>query len=161
MFTSKEQILALKTVYTKNPFSLASIYVGSHFSPLKRKIKPISTLVHRALIICTKRRLNGKIERIKKILLDNGYPRNVINAQIAKKIAELFTFKRFGPEKCPVYLRVPWIGKHSTKLQKKCQNRLGKLLWFRQRPLSLYVKAHAACSPQRSSTYHLKKLRHI
>ena len=38
-------------------------------------------------MICTKRRLNGEIERIKKILLDNSYPKNVINAQITKKIA--------------------------------------------------------------------------
>ena len=30
MFTSKEQILALKPVYTGNPLSLASIYVGNH-----------------------------------------------------------------------------------------------------------------------------------
>ena len=81
------------------------------FSSLKRKISLISSLVYRALIICTKRRLNGEIERIKKIVLDNGYPNNVINAQIAKKIAQFSTLKRFGPEKCPVYLRVPWIGK--------------------------------------------------
>ena len=74
------------------------------FGPLKRKISLISTLVHRALMICTKRRLNGEIEGIKK-LLDNGYPKNVINAQIAKKIARFSTLKRFGPEKCPVYLR--------------------------------------------------------
>ena len=88
------------------------------FSPLKRKASLISTLVHRALMICTKRRLNGEIERIKKILLDNGYPKNVINTQITNKIAQFSTFKRFGPEKCPVYLRVPWIGKPSTYLEK-------------------------------------------
>ena len=42
-------------------------------------------------MICTKRRLNGEIERIKKILLDNGYPKRVINAQIAKKMAQFST----------------------------------------------------------------------
>ena len=36
------------------------------FSPLKRKISLISTLMHRSLMICTKHRLNGEIERIKK-----------------------------------------------------------------------------------------------
>ena len=61
------------------------------FSPLKRKINLIFTLVHRALMIWTKRRFNGKIERIKKILLDNGYPKNVINTQISKKIAQFST----------------------------------------------------------------------
>ena len=45
---------------------------------------------------CTKRRLNVEIERIKKLLLDNGYLKNVINAQIVKKIAEFSTLKRFG-----------------------------------------------------------------
>ena len=70
-------------------------------------------------MICTKRRLNGEIERIKKILLDNGYPKNVVNAQIAEKIAQFSTLKRFGPEKCPVYLRVPWIGKPYINLGKE------------------------------------------
>ena len=70
-------------------------------------------------MICTKRRLNEEIERIKKILLDNGYPKNIINTQITKKIAQFSTLKRFGPEKCPVYLRVPWIGKPSANLEKE------------------------------------------
>ena len=70
-------------------------------------------------MICTKRRLNGEIERIKKILLDNDYSKNVINAQIAKKIAQFSTLKRFGPEKCPVYLGVPWINKLFTNLEKE------------------------------------------
>ena len=70
-------------------------------------------------MICTKRRLNGEIEWIKKILLDMGYPKNIINTQITKKIAQFSTLKRFGPEKCPVYLRIPWIGKPSTNLKKE------------------------------------------
>ena len=72
-------------------------------------------------MICTKRRLNEEIERIKKILLDNGYLKNIINAQITKKIAQLSTLKRFGPEKCPVCLTVPWIGKPSTNLEKEVE----------------------------------------
>ena len=71
-------------------------------NPLKRKISLIPTLAHRALMICTKRKLSGKIERIRKTLPDNGYPKNVVNSQIAKKIAQFSTLKRFGPEKCPV-----------------------------------------------------------
>ena len=70
-------------------------------------------------MICTKRKLNWEMERIKEILLDNGYPKNVINAQITKKIAQFSTHKRFGPKKCSMYLRVPWIGKPSTNLGKE------------------------------------------
>ena len=70
-------------------------------------------------MICTKRGLNEQIKRFKKILLDNGFPKNVINAQIAEKIAQFSTLKRFGLEKCLVSLRVPWIGKPSTNLEKE------------------------------------------
>ena len=45
----------------------------------------ISTLVHRALIICNKRRLNEEIEWIKIVLLDNDYPKNVVNVQNPRK----------------------------------------------------------------------------
>ena len=43
------------------------------------------------IMICTKRRLNGEIERIKKILLNNGYLKIVINTQMAKKITQYST----------------------------------------------------------------------
>ena len=100
-------------------------------------------------MICIKRRLNGEIERINQsinfilflsksayieinytavdkkrrrwqenILLDNGYSKNV-NAHISRKIARFSTLKRFGPEKFPVYLRVPWISKPSINLEKE------------------------------------------
>ena len=106
------------SVYRKPTFT-GQYLRWEFFSPLKRKISLVSTLVHRALMFCTKRRLNGEIEWIKKISLENGYPKNVINAQIAKKIAQFSTLKQFGLEKCPVYLRVLWIGKPPTTLEKE------------------------------------------
>ena len=106
------------SVYRKPTFTGQYLRWES-FSSLKHKISQISTLVHRALMICTKRKLNGEIERIKKIFLDYGYPKNVVNTQITKKIAQFSNLKRFGPEKCPVYLRVPWIGKPSINMEKE------------------------------------------
>ena len=118
VYVEKTDVSFETNVYRKPTFTGQYLRWES-FSPLKRKTSLISILAHRALMICTKRRLNGEIERIEKILLDNGYPKNVIKAQIAKKIAQFSTLKRFGPEKCPVYLRVPWIGKPSTNLEKE------------------------------------------
>ena len=43
------------------------------------------------------------------------------------------------------------------KLGKRSQNRRGKLLWFRQHPLVLYVKAYGACDPQGCSINHSVK----
>ena len=86
------------SVYRKPTFTF--------FSPLKRKISLISTLLYQVLIICTKRRLNEEIERIKKILLYNGYPKNVVNAQIAKKITQFSTPKSFA-KKVPCVFEGP------------------------------------------------------
>ena len=51
------------------------------------------------------------MENITKILLGNGYPKDVIKQKISRT-----TPKLFGPEKCPFYLKVPWMGKPSTAL---------------------------------------------
>ena len=40
-------------------------------------------------------------------------------AEISKNIVQFSTLKRFGPEKCTVYLRVPWIDKPFTNLEKE------------------------------------------
>ena len=81
------------------------------FTPIKRKASLVSTLVHCALKICSKSKLKEEINRIKEILLDNGYPEDFILKQISKKI------KRFGPE-CPVYLRVTYTGKAALTLKR-------------------------------------------
>ena len=81
-------------------------------------------------MICTKHRLNEEVEQIKKILVDNGYPKNVINGQIAKKIHQFFTLYRFDPEKYPVHLMVPWIDKPSTNLEKEVKSAVERCYGF-------------------------------
>ena len=98
------------SVYRKPTFT-GQYLSGESFSPTKQKINLISTLVHWALMICTKSKLNKEIKHIKNILLNNGYPESIIDSNISKKIAQFSMPKQFGPEKCPVYLRVSWIGK--------------------------------------------------
>ena len=53
-----------------------------------------------------------------------------LNAQIVENIAQFSTTKRFGPEKCPVYLRVPWIGKPSTNLEKEVKTAMESCYGF-------------------------------
>ena len=105
------------SVYRKPTFT-GQYFRWESFSPTKQKPNLISTLVHRELMICTKSKLNEEIKHIKNILLDNGYPESIIDCNISKKIAQFSMLIRFGPEKCPVYLRVPWIGKASIGLDK-------------------------------------------
>ena len=118
VYVEKTDIGFETSVYRK-PTLTGQYLRWESFSPLKRKISPTSILVHQVLIVSTKRRLDEKIERIKKILLDSGYLKNVINAHITKKIAQLSTLQRFGPEKYPVYLRVPYIYVSHPQASKK------------------------------------------
>ena len=88
------------------------------FMPIKRKASSVSTLVHCALKICSKSKLKEEINQIKEILLDNGYPKDFVLKQISKKIMQFSRPKQFGPDKCPVYLRVTYTGKAALTLER-------------------------------------------
>ena len=109
--------LGFKTSVHRKPTFSGQYIRWESFSPRKRKTNPIATQVHRLLMICTKNKLKQEIDFIKKILLDNGYPEDIVLKHISKKIAQFSTAKPFGPEKCPVYLRAPWIISASQQLE--------------------------------------------
>ena len=88
------------------------------FTPIKRKASLVSTLVHRALKICSKSKLREEINRIKEILLNNGYPEDFVLEEISKKITQFSRPKRFGPDKRPVYLRITYTGKATLTLER-------------------------------------------
>ena len=167
MFKSKKTDVGFETSVYQEPTFTGQYLRWESFSPLKRKISLISTLVHRALMICTKHRLNGEIERIKKILLDNGYLKNVIYAQTAKKIAQLSTLKRFDPEKYPGYLGVPWIGKRSTNLEKEvktavesCYGSVSTRFVFTSKRMLLVARKDVLPAIQKSFVIHEYKCHH-
>ena len=91
------------------------------FTPIKFKASLVSRLVHRALKICSKSKLKEEINQIKEILLYNGYPEDFVLKQISKKIKQFSRPKRFGPDKCPVYLWVPYTGKAALTLERNFQ----------------------------------------
>ena len=95
------------------------------FSPLKLKISLISTLVYPALMICPKPRVNGEIKRIKK------YYWTMADLKTSSTLRSPRKLLSFLPKaiRCPVYLRVPWIGKPATNLKKEV-----KTAKFREHP---------------------------
>ena len=68
-------------------------------------------------MICSKTKLGSELDKIKKLLIENGYPADVLRSCINKKLANFAAEKTFGPEKCPVYLKLPWIGNVSSKFE--------------------------------------------
>ena len=66
--------------------------------------------------------LQQELENIKVILRDNGYPESIIDRGISNKLDRFESFPKFGPKKCPVYLKLPWIGDISLKFENKIKS---------------------------------------
>ena len=67
-------------------------------------------------MICSKTKLGSELDKIKQLRSERGYPADVLLSCINQKLAN-FAAKMCGPEKCPVYLRLPCIGNVSSKLE--------------------------------------------
>ena len=118
MFSLRNMILNSSLPSTK------SLHFGQYlrwnsFNPRKQKISLINTLVHRALMICSKGKLSSELDNIRSIMAENGYPDHVVNSSITRKIRNFRRPPSYGPKKCPVYLHLPWLGAISARFEKQ------------------------------------------
>ena len=67
----------LTSVFRKST-STGQYFRWDSFGPTKCKTNLIETLVHRALMICSKSKLQHELESISSILQNNGYPESII-----------------------------------------------------------------------------------
>ena len=69
--------------------------------------------------ICTNEEiLEEEIQQLRMILNNNGYPANVVERVI--RVTREPAQRLVGLKKCPVFLRLPWIGTGaSTSFEKK------------------------------------------
>ena len=111
----------ITSIYQKPTFTGQYLRWNS-FSPRKSKTNLFLTLTHWALAICSPERLPSKLDKIKFILLSNGYPEHVIKSFMAMKMKQFHALLKFGSEKCPIYLRLPWLGSVSTWLEKQVKS---------------------------------------
>ena len=75
---------------------------------------------------CSNSKLQHELENISSILQNNGYPESIIQITMSKKIA-LFNCKpKERPQKCPVYLKLPWIGKISLNFEKQTKTAINQ-----------------------------------
>ena len=88
------------SIYRKPTFTGQYIRWNS-FCPMKRKTNLISTLVHKALVICSKSTLQNELSNIRSILIINGYPEAITNTVMTKKMNQFRRPTQFGPKKCP------------------------------------------------------------
>jgi len=70
-------------------------------------------------MICSKSKLDPELDKIRSILLENGYPEHLINSTIKRKLQQLDLNPAHTVKKFPVNLSVPWIGNVSMKFEKQ------------------------------------------
>ena len=75
--------------------------------------------MHRALLIYSKSKLQRDLENISFILWNIRCVESIIQITMSKKIALFNRKPKEGPQKCPVYLKLPWIGKISLNFEKQ------------------------------------------
>ena len=88
-------------------------------------------------MICSKTKLDSELDTIKHLLIDNGYPEDVLNLSIKEKICNISSEKQFVPEKCPVCLKLPWIGNVSSKYEKPINNAITSC-FYAVKPRAVY-----------------------
>ena len=68
-------------------------------------------------MICSKTKLGPELDKIRQLLIEHGYPAGVLLSCFNQILANFAAEGTFGPEKCPVYLKLPWIGNGSSKFE--------------------------------------------
>ena len=101
-------------------------------------------------MICSKTKLGSELDKIKQLLIENRYPTDVLLPCINQKLANFAAEKTFGPEKCTVYLKLPWIGNVSSKFE----NQINKAItsWFYAvKPCVVYITRVMLSSAKKDS----------
>ena len=117
----------------------------------------MSTLLHRALKISSKSKLKEEINRIKEILLDNGYPEDFVLRQMlpaSRKDVLPAIQKSFVIYEYKCHCDSRYVGRTAQRLQDRIKQHVPK--WLRQHTASQRVQPNRACkqkqlTPERDS----------
>ena len=154
VLVEKNDCQFVTSIYRKSDFTGQYIRWNS-FCSMKWKINLISTLVYRALVICSESNLQNKLSNIRSILINNGYTEVVINTAITRKMNQFRRPTQSGPKKCSVYLYL--LDTYRLHIHQRCsrdhKQQDQDLIFFEAK--SLYFLGPRPCIP-RKTTYEQK-----
>ena len=114
------------TLYRKPTFS--GLYLRwDSFVPKQYKRGLINCLIHRAWKICSSyEQFHLEVKFIQSTLIANGYPVNFIERCVNKYLSKFYSPKEskdpvFGPEKKNVFMKLPYLGHESIKIQRQLE----------------------------------------
>ena len=111
----------LTSIYRKTSFTGQYLNYNS-FCSKRQKINLIKTLYHRAYKICSPCLLETETNKIRDILINNGYPDSLINKEIKLHSDRLKKIKSIGPQKRHVILKLLFFGNKLHIVEKKIKS---------------------------------------
>ena len=109
------------SVYRKPTFT--GLYTPwDSFSPTIHKINLVRSLNNRAIRICSPSVIGNELKILRNFLLANGYPGHVLDRLITLNPRERF----IGPKRCPLIVRLPWLGDVADSLVRKANDAVGR-----------------------------------
>ena len=153
----------LTSIYRKRTFTGQYVNFQSHCSR-KRKINLIKTLCHRAVSICSPSTLDEELNKVIAIMVDNGYPEQLVRRTMKYHRESMSRPKVAGPDKCIVSIKLPFLGMESNRLEKeiktitrKCYHAVEPRVIFQSRPILSHAhKDHIPISNTSMIVYHYK-----
>ena len=116
------------------------------------------TLILRALMICSESKLDCEVSFITETLCNNGFSEDSVRSVIRDKIAHFHKTKVASVQKCPVYIRLPWLGDISDRFAnqisacvRKCYFSSNLRVLFRTRTVLPSGRKDVLPAPQHSS----------
>ena len=106
------------SVFRKKTFTGEYIPWNS-FCHRQRKTNLIACLTNRAIQICTPSLLEEETVNITNMFTKLGYPLDVVQRTIKKTRLRFEQSPVFGPKRCPVYVRLPFIGPVTSRHQQQ------------------------------------------
>ena len=118
VFIKRHQSKFITSVFRKKTFTGQYINFKSHCS-LRRKTNLIRTLCDRATKLCSPENLSLELDKISKILQDNCYPEELIRKTFDRYKRNTEREPQIGPKRCPVPIKLQYLGKDSHSMEKK------------------------------------------
>ena len=136
------------TVYRKPTFT-GQYTRWDSFSPRQYKINSIKSLSNRAIKICSPDQLDLEVDELKRIFANNSYPVGVANQCMTRMLSP--SEPKIGPKKCPVYLRLTWLGNRTAEaFEKKDKQAVSRFHYACERKSLLKLQANLPICCERS-----------
>ena len=104
-----------------------ALYVPwTSFGPTKQKLGVLTGMVKRFTRLCSPCHLEEELKTLQNTFLALGYPGGLISKVITRAKSSS-ALKMIGPQKCPVYLKLPFLGKVSENFATRISEEVGQV----------------------------------